>query len=138
MAAETDTLLVHCSDHRLAHACEKFVEEQLKIPEYDLVSVPGGPQFLRALEYLPKFTWAGRRWLRFLVDSHSIRRVILIAHGDCGWYKHLHGDHDSHDARQKEDLRHAAADLHEWLPGLQVESYFVTGVGAETHFARVS
>lgn len=138
MASETDTLLVHCSDHRLANSCQEFVEKQLKVPVYDLVSVPGGPQFLRALEYLPKFTWAGRRWLRFLVDSHRIRRVILIAHLDCGWYKHLHGTNESHVERQKNDLRHATDDLREWLPGLQVESYFASRIEGEVSFERVN
>jgi hypothetical protein len=136
MAAGTDTLLIHCSDHRLAHACEKFVEEELKVPEYDLVSVPGGPQFLRAMEYLPKFAWAGRRWLNFLVESHSIRRVILVAHQDCGWYKKMHGDHDSHEDRQKDDLRHAAADLREWLPSLRVEAFFAS-LDGQVSFSRV-
>ncbi len=137
MAHETDTLLVHCSDHRLANACQKFVEEELKVPVYDLVSVPGGPQFLRALEYLPKFAWAGRRWLRFLVDSHHIKRVILIAHLDCGWYKHLHGKEENHEARQKEDLRHSAADLRDWLPGLRVEAWFAASAGDGAHFSKV-
>ena len=137
MAAETDTLVVHCSDHRLANGCQKFVEEELKVPVYDLVSVPGGPQFLRVLEYLPKFTWAGRRWLRFLVESHHIRRVILIAHLDCGWYKHLHGTSESHVERQKGDLLHAADDLRDWLPGLHVESYYASRVEGVVSFERV-
>jgi hypothetical protein len=137
MLPETETLLIHCSDHRVAHACSKFVALELKEPVFDVVAVPGGPQFLRALEYMPKFTWAGRRWLRFLMESHRIRRVILIAHQDCAWYDHLHGDHEDHDARQKADLHHAASDLSEWFPGLRVESYFATGVGAEAHFDRV-
>ena len=137
MALETDTLLVHCSHHRVARASRQFVEEDLKIPEYDLLSVPGGPQFLRALEYMPKFTWAGKRWLGFLVDAHRIHRVILVGHENCAWYKHLHGEHETHDHRITEDLHRAAADLREWFPGLQVESYFAT-VGADVSFVRVN
>lgn len=113
------------------------METELKLPVFDVVAVPGGPQFLRALEYMPKFTWAGRRWLRFLMESHRIRKVILIAHEDCAWYRHLHGEHQAHVDRQKEDLHHATADLTEWFPGLHVESYFATGIGGEVSFTKV-
>ena len=132
-----DTLLVHCSDHRLAHACESFVENVLEIKDYDLLSVPGGPQFLCALEYLPKFNWAGRRWLNFLIEGHGVSHIILIAHEDCGWYRNLHGTHEQHEARQKEDLRRARADLLEYLPSLRVETYFASSDGTETKFTSL-
>ncbi len=132
-----DTLMIRCSDHRLAHACETFVEDILKVSDYDLVVVPGGPQFLSALEYLPKFNWAGRRWMRFLVDEHEVKRVILISHEDCGWYRHLHGSLQEHDARQQADLRRSAAHLKEIFPGLRVDAYFAAGQAPDVHFTRV-
>src|SRR5437879_9826167 len=113
---KADALMVRCSDHRLANACETFVENTLKIINYDLLVVPGGPQFLCALEYLPKFHWAGRRWMRFLVDAHEVKRVVLITHQDCGWYRHLHGAHEDHGERQKADLHRAAHHLKDLAP----------------------
>jgi len=50
---------------------------------------------------------------RFLIESHSIRRVILIAHEGCGFYrKHFPGAKPS-DVRkhQEDDLRLAAQAL---------------------------
>lgn len=26
--------------------------------------------------------------LRFLIESHALDRIVLIAHDDCGFYKH--------------------------------------------------
>ena len=132
-----DTLLVHCSDHRLAPACRSFAEKVLKIEDYDLLSVPGGPQFLCAVEYLPKFNWAGRRWLNFLFEGHGVSHIILIAHQDCGWYRNLHGNRQEHEERQKEDLRRARADLLEYLPSLRVETYYASIEGEETKFTPV-
>ena len=132
-----DTLMIRCSDHRLAHACEQFLEEVLKVSDYDMLVVPGGPQFLSALDYLPKFNWAGRRWMRFLVDAHEVKRVILISHEDCGWYRHLHGGHEEHDARQQDDLRRAAAHLMDIFPGLHAEAYFASLSDGKVRITKV-
>lgn len=124
LPVKAKTLVVYCSDGRFVQFCDDFVEKTLKIEDYDLLAVPGGPQFLCALDYLPKFRWAGRRWLDFLIEKHVLERVVLISHQDCGWYKHLHG-HEEPEARQHEDLRRARSELLETLPRVRVEAYFV-------------
>jgi hypothetical protein len=121
--------MVRCSDHRLARACEDFLENQLHAApgSYDLVVVPGGPHFLSPSEYLPKFGWVGRRWMRFLVEAHEIHRVVLIAHQDCGWYRQLHGptlDTAGREARQRQDLHISSMDLRQAFPGLRVDTFF--------------
>ena len=121
--------MVRCSDHRLARACEDFIEHKLAVPEgtYDLVVVPGGPQFLCAMDYLPKFLWVGLRWMRFLVEAHEIKRVVLIAHQDCGWYGHVHGkilEGARKEERQCDDLRLARKNLTGSFPQLQVNTFF--------------
>jgi hypothetical protein len=121
--------MVRCSDHRLARACEDFLENQLHaLPSsYDLLVVPGGPQFLCATAYLPKFLWVGLRWMRFLVEAHEIKRVVLIAHQDCGWYRQLYGptlDPARKDERQRQDLRRSRDDLRRVFPNLKVEIFF--------------
>lgn len=126
---KAETVMVRCSDHRRARACEDFLENQLHAPvgSYDLLVVPGGPQFLCAVDYMPKFLWVGIRWMRFLVEQHGIRRVVLINHQDCGWYRQLHGavlEGARKEERQKEDLRRARRDLTEAFPELKVEIFF--------------
>lgn len=126
---KAETLMVRCSDHRLARACEDFLEHKLLVPEgsYDLVVVPGGPQFLCAIDYLPKFLWVGLRWMRFLVEAHEIKRVVLITHQDCGWYRHVHGatlEGARKEERQRQDLHTARVNLQGAFPGLEVNTFF--------------
>lgn len=124
----TDVLVVHCSDHRIQAGIYEFLNKGLNLEEnYDLLVVPGGPQCLALVEYLPKFAWAGRRWLNFLKDAHELRRMILIAHQDCGWYKelpfHLHSSSEPR-LRQEEDLRRVRQTLTQEFPELRVELYY--------------
>lgn len=131
------TLVVHCSDHRFLPACEELVEKRLGISDYDLIAVPGGPQFLAALDYLPKFAWAGNRWLKFLIEGHGLKRVVLIGHEDCGWYRHLHGTHAEPEAKQVADLRHAREQVERTLGGIAVESWFVKLSGSQPSFEPI-
>ena len=89
--------------------------------------LPGGPQCLTLVEYLPKFSWAGWKWFKFLVDAHDLKRLILIQHQDCGWYKelpsHLHSSKEPR-TRQEEDLQRARAALAKERPELSVELYY--------------
>jgi hypothetical protein len=126
---ESDVLVVHCSDHRFQAGIYEFLNLSLNLNEnYDLLAIPGGPQCLTLAEYLPKFSWASWKWFRFLVEAHELKRMILIAHEDCGWYKqlpfHIFGSSDPRQ-RQVEDLRRVKHALARDFPELQVELYYV-------------
>ena len=126
--ADTDVLVVHCSDHRFQAGIREFLDRGLGLNEnYDLQIIPGGPQCLTLVEYLPKFAWAGSRWFRFLLEHHELKRMILIAHQDCGWYKslplHLHSTAEPR-GRQEQDLRRAHHSLLRDFPELHVELYY--------------
>lgn len=125
---DTEVLVVHCSDHRLQAGFYEFLNLKLNLDEnYDLLVLPGGPQCLTLVEYLPKFSWAGWKWFRFLVEAHNLQRLIMIQHQDCGWYKelpfHLHSSTDPR-LRQEEDLRRARQALAKENPHLAVEMYY--------------
>jgi hypothetical protein len=126
--ADPEVLVIHCSDHRFQAAFYEFLNLKLNLHEnYDLLVLPGGPQCLTLVEYLPKFSWAGLKWLRFLVDAHDLKRLILIQHQDCLWYKELPGHlHSSSEPRlrQEEDLRRARAALARERPELSVDLYY--------------
>ena len=109
--AKTEALVIHCSDHRFQAAMREFLDEGLGLrANYDSLVVPGGPQCLVEIAALPKFAWASRKWARTLIDLHGLKRLILIAHQDCGWYKWL-AQQDPASAqipvrrKQEEDLR---------------------------------
>ena len=133
---DPDVLAIHCSDHRFQAGFAEFLDQKLNLGEnYDLLAIPGGPQCLTLVEYLPKFSWAGWRWFRFLVEAHDLRRLILIQHQDCGWYRelplHLHSSTSPRE-RQEQDLRRARAALAKERPELGIELYYA-GWDASDH-----
>jgi hypothetical protein len=127
-SAEARALVVHCGDHRFQAAFQEFLNRNLGLAgNYDLIAIPGGPQSLTLVEYLPKFSWASWRWLRFFVENHDIGRLILIQHQDCAWYKslplHLHASAEPR-RRQEDDLRKLAKTLRSDFPQLRAELYY--------------
>jgi hypothetical protein len=133
--ADVEVLVVRCSDHRFRPGVRDFLENGLKLGEYyDQLVIPGGPQCLTLVEYLPKFAWASGKWFRFLVDNHELKRLILIAHQDCAWYQglpmHLHSSSQPRE-RQEEDLRRAHRTLTKEFPELNVELYYAGWDGSD-------
>lgn len=127
-SAVTEVLAIHCSDYRIQGGVREFLDHGLNLgADYDLMVIPGGPQFLTAAEHMPNLLWAGERWFRFLVEMHRLKRLILIAHQDCAWYNglplHLHTSSILRE-RQEEDLRRAHRLLQENFPQLRVEFYY--------------
>jgi len=123
--AETDVLAVYCSDHRIQAAIREFLDDGLNLrANYDSVVVPGGPQCLVEFESLPKFGWAGRKWSRVLIQLHSLKRLVLIAHQDCGWYRWLEDYRPSRGPvrrTQEEDLRAAKRTVCRLEPDVTVD-----------------
>jgi hypothetical protein len=125
---DAEVLAIHCSDHRFQAGFYEFLNLKLDLDEnYDLLVLPGGPQCLTLVEYLPKFSWAGWKWFRFLVEAHDLKRLILIQHEDCLWYRelpfHLHASSEPR-LRQEEDLHRARVALARERPDLSVELYY--------------
>ncbi len=130
-------LVVACSAYAFLPAVREFLEKKLGLPEgtYNLLAVPGGPQFLTLSEYLPKFAWAGNKWVNFAVDKLGVTRIVLISHQDCVWYaderilpallqRFGHGG-ASTEEHQRSDLHHAAAELRGSIPAVVVEAYYL-------------
>lgn len=126
--AEPEVLAIHCSDYRIQAGLREFLDEGLGLrARYDLLVVPGGPQCLVEFGPLPKFSWSGRRWCRALVELHALKRLVLVAHQDCGWYRRLQEYLPSpHPPRlvQEDDLRAAKRAASPWGAGLAVELFY--------------
>jgi hypothetical protein len=99
-------VVIHCSDPRYQPHFQDFLRTRLGLTSYALVAIPGGPQTLTLVEYLPKFAWSGWRWMKFLVNLTRPRRIILVAHDDCRWYlDNRFAEGPKARARQIDDLR---------------------------------
>lgn len=127
-SAAAETLVVHCSDHRYQVVLFEFLNKNLELNgNYELLALPGGPQCMTLVEYMPKFSWALTKWVRHLVDSLELKRVVLVAHQDCGWYKqlpfHLFGL-DNPRKRQEDDLKRVRSTMARDFPHLRVDLYF--------------
>jgi hypothetical protein len=123
---QPSVLVVHCSDGRFQPRFQDFLRRDLGVEHYTLVAVPGGVHFLTLVDYLPKFSWAGWRWVKFLADVAPPTRVILIAHEDCRWYHDSRFGTAPQDPRGKQvqDLQAARAGLVERFGKVPVELYY--------------
>jgi carbonic anhydrase len=67
--------------------------------------------------------------IRKSMRPHGTRRVILMAHSDCGAYGRLeggfHGDARAETAHHQRELARAAVKLMETIPGVEVQAYFI-------------
>lgn len=118
--------VIHCSDPRYQPHFQDFVRNGLGIAHYALIAVPGGAHFLTLVDYLPKFSWAGWRWVKFLMDVARPDRIILIGHNDCRWYSDFRFAPDPARLREKviDDLHRVRAALRERFPAARIELYF--------------
>jgi hypothetical protein len=125
--ARSPTLVIACADGRWRDHIEDFAANALKIDAaYDLLMVPGGAEPLALADLIPKDFNFLRRRLDMLVRSHGIRRIIIIAHENCGWYRERKIGPLTLDlkARQLADLRQARARMEEWFGDAAIETYY--------------
>jgi hypothetical protein len=122
--ARSDAIAVVCSDGRFAQHFEHFLSDTLRMPRCDRLAVPGGPALLAGR--LATF-WESsgvENQMRFLVESHELRRIVLIAHEGCGYYARKLGLAPvKAEEAQMEDLQKAARSLVHL--GLEVTAYMV-------------
>jgi hypothetical protein len=138
--AEGAPVVLHCSDPRFQPHFQDFLKTALQLDHYALVAVPGGPQLLTLLEFLPKFAWVGWRWMKFMVDLTRAEHLILIVHDDCRWYhQRLFGyDPARIHERMIADARRVRASLIERFGQRRIEIYHARLSGSRAIFDPVS
>ncbi len=138
--AEGAPIVVQCSDPRFQPHFQDFLSQALNMDHYALIAVPGGPQLLTLLDYLPKFSWAGWRWMKFMVDLTRAERVVLIVHDDCRWYLQSLLGRDPARVHEKmyEDARRVRAALKERFGVEGVEIYHAKLAGNRAVFDAVT
>jgi hypothetical protein len=126
---------MYCSDGRIGDQVDDFLHHGAGFPRYDRLVCPGGPV---ALSGRLLALWDARgveEQVRFLVDVHDIRFVVLIAHEGCAYYSHrLRLPGDAIEAAQREDLQKATQTVLTLAPGVVVTRFFARRAGAAMTF----
>ncbi len=124
-------LAIFCSDERFVMATLEFLRRHLDIDRCDLMVVAGGPVFI------PQNETALMERLDLLLKSHKIKEVILIAHDDCGYYKHRHKGHSPQmlKEKQREDLMAALKAFQ--ARGIQAKAFFAFVDSGDVVFEEV-
>ena len=122
-----DTLVIQCSDGRFS----KPVFELLRntgCQKYDVMAMPGGPALLDMVGASIMESEACRAGTSFLVKSHKISTIHLIAHAGCGYYDSRFGGMNRNSLQEKQvsDMQHAAAWLRRLDSKILVLGYFAS------------
>ncbi|MCA9286962.1 MAG: hypothetical protein KDA05_00170, partial [Phycisphaerales bacterium] len=117
---------------------DDFLQNGLGLPRYDRVSLPGGPACLAGHQEASLEERGVVDELRFLVEVHKLKRVVLVAHQGCAFYASRLGLKEPRlELVQRADLVRAAAYVQR-VTGLdQIEGYFLRLVDGKARFVGV-
>jgi hypothetical protein len=137
--AHDGVFVVHCSSAAWQPHFQEFLKGSLGLRHYGLLAIPGGVQSLTLPDLLPKFAWAGWRWIKFLADIDDLGRIVLMGHEDCRWYQRgpITRFVESERKRQESDLRQSARSFQERLPHAKVNLYFAHMAQAKAVFDAI-
>jgi hypothetical protein len=128
-------LAVYCSDGRFTKAIE-FLLSELGHDRLDTLTIPGGAALLDLTSSSLDGVAVMRKSATFLIKGHHIKRVVLIGHEGCGYYK-AGFPYESPEAmrrRQINDLERAAKWLLGEHEGLRVDMFFASPTEGEVKF----
>jgi hypothetical protein len=129
---------IYCSDGRLGEHFDDFLQHALSLPRYDRVTLPGGPGVLAGHPQATLEQQGVVDELKFLVEVHKLKRVVLIAHQGCAYYTtRLELKEPRLELVQRADLVRAAAFVHR-VTGLDsIDAYFARHVEDRVRFDPV-
>jgi hypothetical protein len=129
---------LYCSDGRVGEHFDDFLHKGLCLPRYDRLSLPGGPARLAGHPQAHLEEQGVVDELKFLVEVHGLKRVVLIAHEGCAFYTTRLGLKEPQlELMQRADLVRAAAFVHR-VTGLDaIDAHFARLVDGRVRFERV-
>jgi hypothetical protein len=127
---------VYCSDGRFGEQMDEFLHAGLGLPRYDRVAIPGGAACLAGHVKGFHEKTSLERQLSFLVREHGLKKVVLIAHEGCAYYKDVWTGMQSTIEQQAEDLKRAAEQIRVWNAELEISAYFARKVEGRVSFER--
>lgn len=118
---------IYCSDGRFGEQFDEFLHQELRLPRYDRMAIPGGAAALGGHISAHREQEALIEQLRFLIESHELQRVVMIAHRNCGFYlKKLHCGEEGLRRKQEDDLARAAEVIRRIARRVTVEAFFAS------------
>lgn len=135
-----EALVVNCSDPRFQEAFRAFALDQLGLRNYAPLIIGGSIHPYGAKDGFADHLSALQEQIKFFVDEAKLKRVIIINHQDCLWYR-VWGERKaipSDPEKAKVDLRTAAVSLSHYLGDVKVEAYWAALDGDEVTFHSVS
>ncbi|MEZ6193916.1 MAG: carbonic anhydrase [Phycisphaerales bacterium] len=130
---------VYCSDGRVGEHFDDFLQNGLGLPRYDRLALPGGPASLAGYSDSTIEAQAVMDELNFLVEAHGLKRVVLIQHEGCAFYRMRLGLTSEQIVRyQDDDLSRAAQVIAEHTGLSNIEGYFAARADKGIHFRPVA
>lgn len=137
MSHQAQAIALTCIDFRFRKALQEFFENELNLYAVDHLAQGGGVKML--VEEGPIRQWIFDNF-DIAFDKHSVERVILINHQDCGAY----GGSTNFENLDKEleaqeiQLRHGVSVTRSKYPDKQIEAYLaLLGEGNVVSFKKV-
>lgn len=138
-AERMNAAAVYCSDGRYGEQFDDLLHNALGLPRYDRVAVPGGAACLARHFKTYREEEGVTEQLRFLVDSHNLKRVVLVAHQDCAFYlERLRISPLQLETQQLEDMRKAMQRVRRFGWDVEVDAWFARRTGRTVRFERIS
>ncbi|GMU81157.1 MAG: hypothetical protein IT450_05335 [Phycisphaerales bacterium] len=129
---------IYCSDGRVGEHFDDFLHVGLKLPRYDRVALPGGPACLAGHPQAHLEEQGVIDELKFLVEVHHLRRIVLIAHEGCAFYATRLGLTDRRlELVQRADLVRATAFVARVTELKQIDAFFARRVEDRVVFEAV-
>ncbi|MGC2414850.1 MAG: carbonic anhydrase [Stellaceae bacterium] len=108
-APGTEALLLSCIDYRLTAATTRYMADRQMEGKYDQFILAGAALGVENRKFSE---WGRTFWehVQLAIELHQIRRIIVMDHRDCGFYKAIHGKDLAADPA--EELTVHAAQMH--------------------------
>lgn len=132
-----NALVIHCIDFRFHKAISDFLQNELGVKSYDLLTIPGAAKHLTA---------AGSKSRReglledigISIRLHAPKEIILINHADCGAYggRAAFPDESTEEATHRAALAEAETLLKQSFPDVLVSGYYADLEGENIEISR--
>lgn len=127
---------IYCSDGRFGEQMDEFLHTALKLPRYDRLAIPGGAACLAG--HVKGFHEKNslERQLSLLVREHGLKKIVLIAHEGCAYYKDVWTGMHTTVEQQADDLKRAAEQIRLLNSSLQISAYFARKADGNVSFEQ--
>jgi hypothetical protein len=129
---------VYCSDGRFGEQFDDLLQLHLRLPRYDRLALPGGSACLAGHPGANREEETASAHLEFLITTHKLEHLVLIAHQHCAFYvERLKMPESEIEAQQLEDLKQVIARAHRFDQDLRVDGYLARLIDHKVVFERI-